>query len=162
MKGESWFRFSLNCYNLMIKMETQMKMGNSNNSNGNGTKCGGKTKTCIQCAYHGWEFDKKGSCTLLPQLENNNPNGRSKVKPVQSFPLQLDVGMVWVWADSNPETADMSTAIDLPVSPLLRRHHQEYGDECCFMRDLPYGMELLEKTFWIYLIYPSPIILLVH
>ena len=91
--------------------------------------------------------------------EDDVTNGRSKVKPVQSFPVQLDV---WVWADSNPETADMSTAIDLPVSPLLRRHHQEYGDECCFMRDLPYGMELLEKTFWIYLIYPSPIILLVH
>ena len=91
--------------------------------------------------------------------EDDVTNGRSKVKAVQSFPVQLDV---WVWADSNPETADMSTAIDLPVSPLLRRHHQEYGDECCFMRDLPYGMELLEKTFWIYLIYPSPIILLVH
>ena len=123
------------------------KGNNSNaNGNGNGTKCGGKTKTCIQCAYHGWEFDKQGSCTLLPQLENNNPNGRSKVKPVQSFPVQLDVGMVWVWADSNPETTDMSTAIDLPVSPLLRRHHREYGDECGFMRDLPYGMELLAEN----------------
>ena len=29
---------------------------------------------CIQCPYHGWEFNYNGSCAKIPQLEDMPPN----------------------------------------------------------------------------------------
>ncbi|CAM9204588.1 unnamed protein product, partial [Heterosigma akashiwo] len=106
---------------------------------GSGSSC----KTCIQCAYHGWEFDGQGSCTHIPQ-KGEEAAMQANVSPVQSFPVRLDVGIVWVWAD--PETRGFSDAIPLPISPLLRRWHEKHGDGAAFMRDLPYGMELLGEN----------------
>lgn len=100
-------------------------------------------KTCIQCAYHGWEFNSEGSCTLIPQKEYGTKS-EEKVSPVRSFPVREDVGIIWVWTD--PDTKAFSECIPLPISPLLRRHHQVHGDECAYMRDLPYGYELLGEN----------------
>jgi phenylpropionate dioxygenase-like ring-hydroxylating dioxygenase large terminal subunit len=98
-------------------------------------------KTCIQCSYHGWEFDSQGSCSRIPQQQNDQ---RGKVPPVRRFPAQLDAGIIWVWAD--PDTKAFSDATPLPISPLLRRWHEHFGDNSAFMRDLPYGMELLGEN----------------
>merc|ERR1712107_650242 len=27
-----------------------------------------KEQRCIQCSYHGWEFDDEGTCRMIPQL----------------------------------------------------------------------------------------------
>jgi len=115
---------------------------NSNENVGSGN-C--SSKTCIQCAYHGWEFDVQGSCTRLPQREEDQAkNQRKTPPPVRSFQVQSDVEIIWVWAD--PDTKAFSQIIPLPISPLLRRWHEEYGDGSAFMRDLPYGMELLGEN----------------
>ena len=123
-----------------VKFDNQTKK----ESDTTGSKCSGKT--CIQCAYHGWEFDVAGSCTNIPQQEHNIASNEKKSFPslVKSFEVKSDVGIVWVWAD--PNTNAFSKVVPLPISPLLRRWHDQYGDGCAFMRDLPYGIELLGEN----------------
>jgi len=97
-------------------------------------------ETCIQCAYHGWEFDTAGKCTKVPQLESSGGFGRS----VQAYPVRSSTGMIWVWSD--PSSSIMSDAIPLPISPLLERFYAVHGDSSGFMRDLPYGVEILGEN----------------
>ena len=97
----------------------------------------------IQCAYHGWEFDgSTGKCSNVPQY----PSSSDKAQSVPTFPCREESGMVWVWADQDSSTWDMAETIPLPISPLVRRAYENYGADACFMRDLPYGMELLGEN----------------
>ena len=91
---------------------------------------------CLQCAYHGWEFATNGTCTRLPQ----QPERVDKARPVQEYQTRVAAGMLWVWTD--PQTVELAESIRLPIDPLLRRFVDKFGDTCCFMRDLPYGMEV--------------------
>ncbi len=100
------------------------------------------TSCSIQCAYHGWEFDSTGKCTNVPQF----PSSPDKAQPVPTFPCREDSGMIWVWADPDSSTWDMAESIPLPISPLVRRSYENYGADACFMRDLPYGVELLGEN----------------
>lgn len=100
------------------------------------------TSCSIQCAYHGWEFDSTGKCTNVPQ----SPFSPEKAQSVPKFPCREESGMVWVWADPDSSTWDMAESIPLPISPLVRRQYENYGADACFMRDLPYGMELLGEN----------------
>eukprot|EP00523_Entomoneis_sp_CCMP467_P005697 CAMPEP_0168764200 /NCGR_PEP_ID=MMETSP0724-20121128/24753_1 /TAXON_ID=265536 /ORGANISM="Amphiprora sp., Strain CCMP467" /LENGTH=582 /DNA_ID=CAMNT_0008813421 /DNA_START=92 /DNA_END=1840 /DNA_ORIENTATION=+ len=95
----------------------------------------------LQCAYHGWCFDSSGTCTRVPQ----QPDRVDKAKPVQSYAVKKDLGILWVWMD--PETLDsIGNKIRLPIDPLLRKCYEGSGDTYCFMRDLPYGMEILGEN----------------
>lgn len=99
-------------------------------------------KTChLQCAYHGWEFDSAGTCQRLPQ----QPEGIDKARSVQAYPVRVRAGMLWVWTD--PTSAkDVAGTVPLPVNPLLDRYVDHFGPGACFMRDLPYGMEILGEN----------------
>ncbi len=50
---------------------------------------------CLECPYHGWQFDNNGNCTEIPF---NNPKeiNLSKLSAV-SFPTQIIAGLVWVF-----------------------------------------------------------------
>jgi pheophorbide a oxygenase len=94
----------------------------------------------LQCAYHGWEFDTvTGACSKLPQVTDAN-----KVAPVQTYPTREEAGMLWVWMD--PSSLDLADQIQLPISPLVRQYVTKFGNGACFMRDLPYGIELLGEN----------------
>lgn len=101
------------------------------------------TSCSIQCAYHGWEFDSTGKCTNVPQYPSSSPK---KAQSVPSFPVREESGMIWVWADPDKSTWDKAESISLPISPLVKRAYKNYGADACFMRDLPYGMELLGEN----------------
>jgi phenylpropionate dioxygenase-like ring-hydroxylating dioxygenase large terminal subunit len=96
-------------------------------------------KSCLQCAYHGWEFDGQGDCQRAPQVVE-----AQKVRSVTSYPVQEKAGMLFVWAD--PKSEEMSKEITLPVFPLLEKMADQKGESYCFMRDLPYGFELLGEN----------------
>ena len=101
----------------------------------------------LQCAYHGWEFDKDGSCARIPQQmvdDNNSKKSSNNNIGVQSYPLRVEAGMVWVWSD--PSTKELATTVQVPISNLLQRFHKSGGTARGFMRDLPYGMELLGEN----------------
>lgn len=55
---------------------------------------------CIQCAYHGWEFNGQGACVVVPQLSDRQ-NIPASYK-VDSFKCAERYGYVWVCLDDDP------------------------------------------------------------
>jgi phenylpropionate dioxygenase-like ring-hydroxylating dioxygenase large terminal subunit len=58
---------------------------------------------CLECPYHGWQFDKDGACTHVPL---NNPADLKLEKfKVASLPTRIIAGLVWVFTgqDEAPE-----------------------------------------------------------
>jgi len=98
------------------------------------------TNSCIQCAYHGWEFDSQGRCQKVPQTKTGS-GGRS----IQHYPVQVMASMIFVWADPDSYNS-LGKSTTIPSFPLLEKTVQEKGDSACFMRDLPYGYELLGEN----------------
>ena len=143
-ESESWKCLDDKCPHRFAPLSEGRIVHTAKESEGS-SKCDTGGKTCIQCAYHGWEFNVDGSSAKIPQREKHqNQNDKRIPPPVQSFQVQTEAGIVWVWAD--PATNALSQLIPLPVSPLLKSFHEEFGDGCAFMRDLPYGMELLGEN----------------
>jgi phenylpropionate dioxygenase-like ring-hydroxylating dioxygenase large terminal subunit len=67
----------------------------------------GKT---LQCCYHGWEFDCKGTCKNIPALANREMNF-SNVK-VPSYPCKEINGTVWVYIPHNKTKSEDTTAYE--------------------------------------------------
>ena len=56
----------------------------------------------IECAYHGWRFDDKGSCSLVPYLQPKQKLPNCKLK---SYPVQELDGFIWLFpGDGDYET----------------------------------------------------------
>ena len=65
----------------------------------------GKVKgDCLQCAYHGWEFDRDGQCRAVPGLVGDV---RARERRAASHATRDAQGFVWVYgrADSAPAGA---------------------------------------------------------
>jgi len=55
---------------------------------------------CLECAYHGWQFDAAGVCQVVPGLcENGEDRGRR----VPSYTTAEQDGFVWVYATADVE-----------------------------------------------------------
>ena len=50
---------------------------------------------CIQCPFHGFEFDISGACVLVPALGRNAEP--PKALHVRSFPVREAHGFVYIW-----------------------------------------------------------------
>ncbi|MBK06609.1 MAG: oxidase [Deltaproteobacteria bacterium] len=57
---------------------------------------------CIECPFHGWQFDRAGQCTLVP---SNGKNARIPKKfKVQSYPVREAFGWIWLyWGEVEDE-----------------------------------------------------------
>ncbi len=61
----------------------------------------------LQCGYHGWEFDGRGTCTHVPS------KGGPGAAPVDALPASERHGYVWVWTGPQSQ-ADPSRLVSLP------------------------------------------------
>ncbi|CAE8637155.1 unnamed protein product, partial [Polarella glacialis] len=107
----------------------------------------GETPARLQCSYHGWEFDREGACLRIPQAasaEVEESALRSRRSCVQAYPVGEAAGLLWVWADSAPGAVAAAAATPLPL-PAAARARLEAGQPLpdFFMRDLPYGHDIL-------------------
>jgi phenylpropionate dioxygenase-like ring-hydroxylating dioxygenase large terminal subunit len=50
---------------------------------------------CIQCPFHGFEYDTSGVCTLVPAIGSNAEVPRAL--HVRSYPLREAHGFVYIW-----------------------------------------------------------------
>lgn len=50
---------------------------------------------CLECPYHGWQFERDGTCTQVPL--NNPAEVRLSQLAAVSFPTRIFAGMVWVF-----------------------------------------------------------------
>lgn len=96
----------------------------------------------LQCAYHGWEFQPDGTLQLVPQNDNNPLPGSNCAGKIQNYPVREAAGMLWVWPDL---IRDKAESTPLHVSNLLKEYIKGYPG-AGFMRDLPYGYELLAEN----------------
>lgn len=62
----------------------------------------GKIKgDCIQCPYHGWQYEGTGKCTTIPSLgDGEKPPARAKV---DSYPVEEKYGIVFAFLGDLPE-----------------------------------------------------------
>jgi len=70
---------------------------------------------CLQCPFHGFEFESSGKCTLIPA------NGSNAIPPkamkIRSFPVKEAFGYIWIWwGDEQNEYPDLPWFKDLPDS----------------------------------------------
>jgi phenylpropionate dioxygenase-like ring-hydroxylating dioxygenase large terminal subunit len=62
---------------------------------------GKRSNGCVQCPYHGWEFDSSGHCTRMPPLGDGvQPPKRARV---DAYPVEERYGYVWVFLGDLPE-----------------------------------------------------------
>jgi phenylpropionate dioxygenase-like ring-hydroxylating dioxygenase large terminal subunit len=71
----------------------------------------------LLCSYHGWRFNGEGQCTSIPQAADGAAEATacaSSRSCVQSYPVQIQQGMLWVWGDKGP-TAFIDAAAKTPA-----------------------------------------------
>lgn len=79
---------------------------------------------CIGCPYHGWTYDREGSCVNIP---SEGPQGKpARSLRLETFPVREQHGLVWVWMGGR----------DCPVDkdPFPMPHHGEPGWASYFMQ----------------------------
>jgi phenylpropionate dioxygenase-like ring-hydroxylating dioxygenase large terminal subunit len=67
-----------------------------------GSLAGGKIKgDCVQCPYHGWQFDGEGHCTRIPSLgKDAKIPGRTRI---DAYPTVEQYGLVFAFLGDLPE-----------------------------------------------------------
>ncbi len=55
----------------------------------------------LECAYHGWQFDRQGNCSLVPYL---SPKQKLPSCKLRRYPVRELDGFIWLFpGDTNPE-----------------------------------------------------------
>lgn len=94
----------------------------------------------LMCSYHGWQFDKQGICTHIPQAEN--PELVSKNKEILcavALPVRQQQDLLWVWPDV--KSTQQATNTPLPLSPKIDASIGFVWTS--FVRDLEYDWQTL-------------------
>ena len=52
---------------------------------------------CIECPYHGWNFDSEGVLTHVPQLDGDNIETLQSRGNIQSFPTHITGDLLWTF-----------------------------------------------------------------
>jgi pheophorbide a oxygenase len=96
---------------------------------------------CIQCSYHGWTFDNNGVIDNVPQVEAQKKNQvqSNRFSKLKTYPCTVAAGMIFVYPDASEGAFERASRQHVPVSPVLHKAGSSGG----FMRDLPYGYEIL-------------------
>jgi len=99
----------------------QTKASNED-ANSNESSCKKTTSCSLKCRYHGWEFDKNGSCSHMPMLSDEQQtqkevltkkNGSSTdLFGPEVFHARALNGLVWAFLDSSVQDED-----ELPEIP---------------------------------------------
>jgi phenylpropionate dioxygenase-like ring-hydroxylating dioxygenase large terminal subunit len=71
--------------------------------------------TSVQCCYHGWRFDKTGTCVEIPSLREGQQMDLSKIC-TPSYPCAESQGLVWVFV---PRAGETPAEAGFPAPPLM-------------------------------------------
>ncbi|QIR35834.1 Rieske 2Fe-2S domain-containing protein [Tolypothrix sp. PCC 7910] len=97
----------------------------------------------LMCSYHGWQFDKQGICTHIPQAENpemvsNNKDNFCTV----TLPVGQEQDLLWVWPDA--KSSEQAANTPLPLSPQLDTTKGFVWSS--YVRDLEYDWQILVEN----------------
>lgn len=84
-----------------------------------GSLSGGKIKgDCIQCPYHGWEFDGEGNCQKIPSL---GPKAKIPSRTrIDAYPVEEKNGIVFAFLGDLPEEERP------PIIPVLEEGKEDW------------------------------------
>jgi phenylpropionate dioxygenase-like ring-hydroxylating dioxygenase large terminal subunit len=69
----------------------------------------------VECAYHGWQFDRGGTCRAIPALVERSPIKPEKIC-ITSYPCQEQDGYIWVYIpDGSTIPSPLPPVPTLPV-----------------------------------------------
>ena len=88
----------------------------------------------LRCAYHGWEFNEVGNCTMIPQLEKNQQKAYRRAC-VKNYPTLEHGNILWGYIGN-------ITAVESPMEL-----YNLSLDNNVFMRELPYSFYILLENF---------------
>jgi len=112
-----------------------------------GSLAGGKIKgDCIQCPYHGWQFDGEGACKTMPSL---GPDARIPTRArVDAYPTVERYGIVFAFLGDLPE-AERPPIMEIPEYGEPGWHVQETGSysDGDFRRQLDNGLDPAHNEF---------------
>ena len=95
---------------------------------------------CIQCPYHGWEFDSNGSCTKIPQSESTHLNS---IK-LDTIPLYITHDLIWGFFDYYI-TGEFEMKSNTP--DMLFPYLENTKNKNFFTKELPYSYDILIENF---------------
>jgi phenylpropionate dioxygenase-like ring-hydroxylating dioxygenase large terminal subunit len=82
----------------------------------------------LECAYHGWRFDRAGACRAVPGLCAEDPDRRGRA--AETVPSSEQDGFVWVWTgDAAPPGGPpfRFPCVDDPAYDTVRRSLRSAG-----------------------------------
>jgi len=59
----------------------------------------------VECCYHGWRFDRTGTCTAIPSLVPGQDMDISRIR-VRRYPVREVQGNVWIWIGEGEPTME--------------------------------------------------------
>ena len=71
----------------------------------------------VQCCYHGWRFDRAGTCVEIPSLREDQEVDLGKIR-CGSYPCVEQQGLIWIYfprADETPVLASVAPPPRMPV-----------------------------------------------
>jgi len=98
-----------------------------------------KLSGCIECPYHGWQFDKKGACTKIPQVDS----GKSipSAADVTSFPVKVMGDIIFSFLPLPGKYANYFSISPEEAFPMISKLAPFY------VRELPYSFDFLLENF---------------
>lgn len=103
---------------------------------------------CVECPYHGWQFDTDGTLINIPQLENENEVYRARRMggSLQNFPVHLAGDLIFAFLPSS---------IHGEMFPMELKPEQMYPylaeeiekETTYYSRVLPYSADMLIENF---------------
>ncbi|KAK1604873.1 hypothetical protein QYE76_028546 [Lolium multiflorum] len=98
----------------------------------------------LQCVYHGWCFDGRGSCQFIPQAPALGPPVHKNSKAcVASYPSVVQNSILWFYPRAGAEHRDVLQRKQPPFIPEMDdpSFHTMYT-----IRDIPYGYDVLVEN----------------
>lgn len=110
----------------------------------------------VECPYHGWTFNKEGTCTSIPSLCSGQDLDCRKIK-VKSYPVHESHGMIWIYLGE--KGTDASKAPPIPALDFLPKDRgprlTEIADFPCHLdhaviglMDPAHGPYVHKSWFW--------------
>lgn len=101
---------------------------------------------CIQCPYHGWEFNAEGECTRIPSL-GPNPTIPSRTR-IDAYPVEEVCGVIFAFLGDLPEDERP------PIIDIKERDQegwtytvQTYTIKCNYERSIENGLDPAHNEF---------------
>jgi len=101
---------------------------------------------CIECPYHGWQFDEEGSLTALPHAEPDVDITNIPGSQASYFPTHLAGDLIFAFLPSSIH-GEMFLQSILPEEMYPTVRADVADNKTYFVRELPYSADFLVENF---------------